>query len=342
MIDSQQPRGTKTFLSIVAPAFNEEGGLHEFQRRVEQVMTTAGLDYEIVFVNDGSSDSTLAEMHQIRAQHRNVTVVNLSRNFGKEIAMTAGLAHASGHAVVLIDTDLQDPPELIPEMVMRWREGFDMVYAQRTLRHGETWLKKKTAALFYSLVRRMGSAPIPENAGDYRLMDKRVVEALLQLPESHRFMKGLFAWVGFRQIAIPFVREPRLTGKTKFNYWKLWNFALEGVTSFTIMPLKMATYIGLIVAFSAFLYAMIIIFKTVVFGDPVQGFTTIMVTMLFMGGVQLIVLGVIGEYLGRIFNETKRRPLYLVESISWSEQAAHLRGEDVAPPQALVRIKARA
>jgi glycosyltransferase involved in cell wall biosynthesis len=307
-------------LSVVAPAFDEEDNLREFYSRINRVMSRHALTYEIVFVNDGSSDGTLAVMLDIRARNKNVTAVNLSRNFGKEIAMTAGLAYALGDAVVVIDTDLQDPPELIPEMARLWKNGADVVYAQRTDREGESWLKKRTAAWFYKLMRSTGPVSLPSNAGDYRLMDRRVARAVLQFKESHRFMKGLFTWVGFRQIALPYVRNARFTGKTKFNYWKLWNFAIEGVTSFTILPLKLATYAGVIVALAAILRAAYVAFKTLVFGDPVPGFTTIIVTMLLLGGIQLMVLGIMGEYLGRIFDETKRRPLYLVESVHLSEQ----------------------
>lgn len=311
--------GTPGLVSIVAPAFNEQEGLAEFVRRIDAVMERARLNHEIVFVNDGSSDETLAAMRALQAGSERITVVNLSRNFGKEIAMTAGLAHAAGDVVVIIDTDLQDPPELIPDMVAEWRNGYDVVYAQREVREGETWLKTATAGLFYSMVKRMGQTPIPENVGDFRLMSRRAVAALLQLPETHRFMKGLYAWVGFPQKAIRYTRHARYAGATKFNYWKLWNFAIEGITSFTIVPLKLATYIGTLVASLAFCYGLFIALRTLIVGDEVQGFTTIMVTMLGIGGVQLIVLGVIGEYLGRVFNETKRRPLYLVESVRWSD-----------------------
>jgi glycosyltransferase involved in cell wall biosynthesis len=302
-------------LSIVAPAFNEEDGLNEFAHRIAAVMNSANLPFEIVFVNDGSTDQTLAVMQSLQSESNCITVINLSRNFGKEIAMTAGLAHASGDAVVVIDTDLQDPPELIPTMVEGWRQGYDVVYAQRVERHGESWPKKVTARLFYMAVRRMGPTPIPENVGDFRLMTRRVVDALLQIPECHRFMKGLYTWVGYKQKAISYNRDPRYRGETKFNYWKLWNFAIEGITSFTILPLKIATYLGVAVASLAFLYSIIIFLKTLFFGDPVQGFTTIMVTMLLLSGVQLVVMGIMGEYLGRVFDETKRRPLYLVESV---------------------------
>ena len=309
-------------ISIVVPAYNEESGLEEFCRRVEEVMTGAQLRFEIVFVNDGSTDGTLAELRRLRGKSDAITIVNLSRNFGKEIAMTAGIAHARGDALVIIDADLQDPPELIPEMVAAWREGFDTVYAQRASREGESWLKKFTARAFYRVVAELGPAPIPPNVGDFRLISRRLANALLRLPEQHRFMKGLYAWVGFPHKAITFNRDARFAGTTKWNYWKLWNLALEGITSFTIAPLKMATYLGLTVAVFAFAYGAYILIRTLFVGDTVQGFPTVIVTVLFLGGVQLIVLGLLGEYLGRVFNETKRRPLYLAESVTWANVGA--------------------
>ena len=316
-------------VSIVAPAYNEEGGLAQFVRRVDVAMRGSGARYEIVFVNDGSSDGTLSVMQALRAKNADITIVNLSRNFGKETAMTAGIAHAIGDAIVIIDTDLQDPPELIPEMIAGWRAGYDVVYAQRIERAGETWMKRTTASLFYRAVRRMGPVPIPENTGDFRLISRRAAQALLRIPERHRFMKGLYAWIGFPQKAIPYRREARFTGRSKWNYWQLWNLALEGITSFTIVPLKLATYLGFAIALVAFAYGLMIVAKAILFGEPVRGFPTIMSLMLLLGGVQLIVLGFIGEYLGRIFDETKQRPLYLLESVLWSEAA---KGRNKASP----------
>jgi glycosyltransferase involved in cell wall biosynthesis len=308
-------------ISVVAPAYNEADGLTEFVHRVGAVMREHGVDYEIVFVNDGSTDHTLLVMQSLRAVNPNITIVNLSRNFGKETAMTAGIAHAIGDAIVIIDTDLQDPPELIPEMIDGWRAGYDVVFAQRVERAGETWLKKTTARLFYWTVRRMGPVPIPENTGDFRLISRRAAHALLQMPERHRFMKGLYAWIGFPQKALPYRRQARFTGRSKWNYWQLWNLAIEGITSFTIVPLKLATYMGFLIAMASFAYGLLIVVKALFFGEPVRGFPTIMSVMLLLGGVQLIVLGFIGEYLGRIFDETKQRPLYLLESVAWSAVA---------------------
>jgi glycosyltransferase involved in cell wall biosynthesis len=226
--------------------------------------------------------------------------------------MTAGLDHARGDAVVVIDADLQDPPELIPELVLKWKEGFDVVYARRSVREGETFVKKATAKLFYRAIQSISRVNIPPDTGDFRLLSRRAVESLKLLREQHRFMKGLFAWIGYPQVAVYYRRDPRLAGKTKWNYWRLWNFAIEGITSFSIAPLKLATYVGLLTAVGAFLAAGVVVYKTIFYGDPVRGYPSLMVVVLFLGGVQLMSLGMIGEYLGRMFNETKQRPLYLV------------------------------
>jgi glycosyltransferase involved in cell wall biosynthesis len=313
-------------LSVVAAAYNEEEVLPEFHRRLSSVLNSLSLGAEIVYVNDGSTDHTLAAMRALQESDARVAVVDLSRNFGKEIAMTAGLDHATGDAVVVIDADLQDPPELIPEMLRTFREGYDVVYAQRMSRAGETALKRGTAYLFYRVIQMISRVQIPEDTGDYRLLSRRAVEALRQLREHHRFMKGLFAWIGYPQKAVPYRREPRLAGQTKWNYWSLWNFALEGFTSFTIAPLKVATYIGLTTALAAFLFAARIIYKTLRYGDPVAGYPSLMVVILFLGAVQLVTLGIIGEYLGRMFDETKQRPLYLIKGYSPAKR--RLQGAD--------------
>jgi glycosyltransferase involved in cell wall biosynthesis len=294
----------------VVPAYNEEEGLLELHRRHTAVLENLDADWEVLYVNDGSSDGTLSVLNGFNDPR--VAIIDLSRNFGKEIAMTAGLDHARGDAVVVIDADLQDPPELIPELVRRWREGFDVVYARRAARDGETLVKKATAKLFYRAIQFLSRVKIPADTGDYRLLSRRAVEALRLLREQHRFMKGLFAWIGFPQVAVYYHRDPRFAGSTKWNYWNLWNFALEGITSFSIGPLKIATYVGLLTALASFLAAGVIIYKTIVYGEAVRGYPSLMVVMLFLGGVQLMSLGMIGEYLGRMFNETKRRPLYLV------------------------------
>ncbi|MEW6118589.1 MAG: glycosyltransferase family 2 protein [Pseudomonadota bacterium] len=318
--DTREP-APRPIVSVIAPAYNEEAVLPEFHRRLVSVFENCDCDLEIVYVNDGSRDGTIAVLRALHAQDPRVTVVDLSRNFGKEIAMTAGFDHACGDAVVVIDTDLQDPPELIPDMIRLWRDGHDVVYAQRTAREGESWFKKATASTFYRLIQRMSRVRIPEDTGDFRLMSRRAVDALLQLREQHRFMKGLFAWVGFPAVALPYRRDPRFAGETKWNYWKLWNFALEGITSFSTVPLKLASYLGLLISIFAFVYAGIVIYKTLVFGEPVQGYPSLMVVVLMLGGIQLASLGIIGEYLGRMFNETKQRPLYFTQALLPSRHA---------------------
>jgi glycosyltransferase involved in cell wall biosynthesis len=312
--------GVSPLFSVIVPAYNEEDGIAEFHRRLSDVMNGVG-EWEVVYVNDGSRDRTGPFIEAMRQSDPHIALVNLSRNFGKEIATTAGLDHARGDAVILIDADLQDPPELIPELVAGWREGYDMVYAQRQIREGETWLKRTTARLFYRIMQNVGGVQLPPNTGDFRLMSRRVVDALLQLREQHRFMKGLFAWVGFPTKAVLYNRAARHAGETKWNYPKLWGLAMEGLTSFTVMPLKVATYLGLAVAIFAVIFGGQVVVKTILFGNSVAGYPSLMTVILFLGGVQLITLGVIGEYLGRVFNETKGRPLYLVERYSPSLSA---------------------
>ncbi len=306
---------TRPALSVVVPAYNEQEVLPEFHRRLAAAMAGIGLSWEVVYVNDGSRDTTLAVMLGLRDADPCVAVVNLSRNFGKEIALTAGLDHArAADAVVVIDADLQDPPEVIPALVAVWREGVDVVYAQRNTRDGETWLKKTTAAGFYRVMQSLGGkVQLPPDVGDFRLMSRRAVDALLKLREQHRFMKGLFAWVGFPSKAVRYDRAPRAAGTTKWNYWKLWNFSLEGITSFTVGPLKIATYLGLAVSVFAAVYIVQLLVRTALYGNPVAGYPSLMAVVLFLGGCQMMMLGIIGEYLGRIFNETKGRPLYVVE-----------------------------
>ncbi len=295
-------------LTIVVPCFNEAAVLPAFHARLHAALL--GFAWDVIYVNDGSTDKTLATLRGLPG----ASVLNLSRNFGKEAAATAGIDLATGDAVVLIDADLQDPPELIPEMVAAWHRGFDMVYAQRRVRAGETWFKKTSAAYFYRLMQRVGRVQLPPDTGDFRLMSRRVVDAVKQLREQHRFMKGLFAWVGYPSCAVLYDREPRAAGVSKWSYWRLWNFAIDGVTAFTVMPLKIATYMGLLVAFASGVYGGLILIDTLLYGNAVPGYPSLVVIVLFLGGVQLMTLGVIGEYLGRVFNETKQRPLYLVES----------------------------
>jgi glycosyltransferase involved in cell wall biosynthesis len=301
-------------LSVVVPTCNEEEVLPEFHRRLSAVMTGLTPDWEVIYVNDGSTDATFAVLAALARNDPRVRVIDLSRNFGKEIAMTAGLDHSVGDATILIDADLQDPPELIEDFVGAWRrDGVDVVYGKRRERSGESFVKKLTAHYFYRLMQRVSRVPMPEDTGDFRLMSRRAVTALQQLREQHRFMKGLFAWIGFPQQAIHYTRDPRFAGASKFNYWKLWNFALEGITSFTTAPLRLATYIGLFVATCAFAFGTYIVYDTLVHGNPVAGYPSLIVVTLFLGGVQLAFIGVLGEYVGRMFDESKGRPLYLVK-----------------------------
>jgi len=321
---ADRPEGTpRPVLSVVVPAYNEQEVLPRFHDRLVPVMDQVGLPWEVVYVNDGSRDGTLAVMLGLRDADPRVAVINLSRNFGKEIALTAGLDHAAAaEAVIVIDADLQDPPEVIPDLIAAWRRGFDIAYAKRRAREGETWLKKATAAAFYRVMQRVGGkVDLPADTGDFRLISRRALDALLALREQHRFMKGLFAWVGFPSTPVLYDRAPRAAGETKWNYWRLWNLSLEGITAFTVGPLKVATYLGLFTAIVAGIYGVQLIIRTILFGNPVAGYPSLMAVVLFLGGVQLMTLGIIGEYLGRVFNETKGRPLYIVERHLPSEKA---------------------
>ncbi len=314
------PNLKSTQLSIVVPLYNEEKNIDYLFERLTSALNRITSCYEIVCVNDGSKDNTLECLIEQNRCNPAIKVVNLSRNFGKEIALTAGIDYANGAAVIPIDADLQDPPELIAELVAKWREGYDVVYATRRTRQGETWLKRFTADAFYQTIGKMSHVNIPPNTGDFRLLDRKVVEALKQLPERTRFMKGLFAWVGFKQTSILFERQPRFQGKTTWNYWKLWNFALDGIASFSFIPLKVWSYLGLSVSLISLVYASIIIIRTLIFGVDIPGYASLMVTILFLGGIQLITLGIIGEYLGRVYEEVKGRPLYVVRECYGFEQ----------------------
>lgn len=315
-------------ISVVVPCYNEEAVLPVFFERVGAVLERQGVDYEIIFVNDGSRDATAAVIRAMCFRDPRVKLVDLSRNFGKEIAMTAGIDFSAGTAVVVIDADLQDPPELIPAMIDLWREGNDVVYATRSGRDGETALKKITAHLFYWVLGRLSRVRIPENTGDFRLMSRRAVDALKLIRERHRFMKGLFSWIGYRQTSVTYRRDPRFAGSTKWSYWKLWNLAIEGITSFSYGPLQAASFFGAVIALLAVCYAIFLIVRVCIYGIDVPGYASIMVTILFIGAVQLITLGIMGEYIGRLFNEAKQRPLYLVQEMVGieSQQAASAHG----------------
>jgi len=309
-----------TRLCVVVPAFNESEGLREFHARLGAVLDGLDLESEVLYVDDGSRDDTWAVMCSLRAADLRVATLKLSRNFGKELAMTAGLDAADGDAVIVIDADLQDPPELIPSFLQHWREGYDVVYGTRSTRAGETSLKRFTSAAFYRVMQSVSATPVPRDTGDFRLMNRRSLDALKQLRERQRFMKGLFTWVGFRQKAVVYDRDPRFAGASKFNYWRLWNFALEGITSFSGAPLKVATYVGIFTALLAFGFGIVVLGKALFFGDAVRGYPSLMLVVLFLGGVQLMALGMIGEYLGRLYMEAKQRPLYLVDE--WREPAS--------------------
>lgn len=300
-------------ISIVAPFYNESEGVEVFHERMVSVVGGMdGLRFELVCVNDGSDDDTLARLRRLAESDARVRVIDLSRNFGKEAALSAGLDAARGDAVIPIDADLQDPPELIPALIAQWRNGFEVVLARRVDRDTDTFMKRWTAGLFYRLHNLIGDVRIPENVGDFRLLDRRVADALRALPERCRFMKGMFAWLGFRTAVVDYRRAPRAAGRSKFSGWRLWNLAIEGITGFSTVPLRIWTYIGAAVSFTAFAYAAFIVGRTLLLGADVPGYASLIVIMLFLGGVQLIGIGVIGEYVGRIYLETKQRPVYLV------------------------------
>lgn len=301
-------------VSLLIPAYNEEETISLLYNELNRVLDDIyDYEFEIFFVNDGSSDNTLNILRNLQQWDNRVNYISFSRNFGKETAMAAGLDYVSGDAVVILDADLQDPPELIKDMILYWEKGYDDVYAKRRSREGETWFKKFTSRTFYRLLQKMTKIPIQEDTGDFRLLDRRAVESLKKIREKQRYTKGMFSWIGFNKKEILFDRKPRAAGETKWNYLKLFNLALEGVTSFTTFPLRISTIIGIIVSIFSIVYMFIILIKSIIWKDAVQGYPSMMVTILFLGGVQLISLGIIGEYIGRIFNETKYRPLYIID-----------------------------
>lgn len=306
----------RKLISIIVPFLNEEESLPALYERLSAVAKGIDYDFQFLFVNDGSTDRSLDLLKGYAESDTRIAYVDLSRNFGKEIAMAAGFEYASGDAVIVMDADLQDPPELIPEMVRWWEEGYDDVYAQRTSRKGETAMKKLTSFLFYRLLERVARVAIQKDTGDFRLLSRKALDALRSLRENQRYTKGLFSLIGFKKKAVPFERDPRHAGKTKWNYRKLADLAIEGITSFTTVPLKMANIFGFILSGVSFLYIIFVIVKTLVFGDPVAGYPSMISIILFIGGIQLIGMGIIGEYLGRIFMETKKRPLYFVNETS--------------------------
>ena len=311
----QLPLHRPPTLSIVVPVHNETGSIEPFLARTTPVLKglAKNFDYEIVVVDVGSTDATLAELLEARKASPRIKVVALSRNFGKDTALAAGLAHATGKGVIPMDVDLQDPPEVIPEMYAHWRAGFDVVNARRADRSSDTWLKRTTSKAFYRIFNQMADRPILEDVGDYRLLDRRVVDVINQFPERARFMKGLFSWVGFSHTTVEYQRAERHAGVTKWKYWKLCNFAVDGITSFTTVPLRIWTYFGAFIAFLAFVFAVALVIRTLAFGVDTPGYASLMVVILGLGGMNLLSLGVIGEYLGRTYTEVKGRPLYIVD-----------------------------
>lgn len=320
-------------LSLVVPMYNEADVVAELFARVVPVLEGVTADYEIVCVNDGSSDGTLPLLIGAHEANPRIKVLDLTRNFGKEVALSAGLDHASGDAVIPFDADLQDPPELIPEMVSKWKAGHEVVIAVRRDRSQDTYPKRVTAMAFHRIMGRLSEVPIPADAGDFRLMDRRVVEMLGRLPERTRFMKGIFAWLGFQPAMIDYTRPARASGRSKWKPWQLWNFALDGILSFTTLPLRIWTYFGIAVALAAMGYMTFIIVRTLVLGIDVPGYASVVVFILFFSGLNMVGLGIIGEYLGRVFIEVKSRPLYLVRTSIGFDDASAQAGTGSPPPE---------
>ncbi|MEP9318843.1 glycosyltransferase family 2 protein [Pseudomonas sp. LABIM340] len=305
----------KRKISLVIPFYNEEEGIRNTFHEIEKHIGDSRYEWEIIAINDGSSDKTLEVLGDIAPSGYTISVVDLSRNFGKEAALSAGLCQATGDAIIPLDADLQDPPSLISDMIQKWEEGYDVVLAKRLDRTSDSVLKRYTAAAFYSVINKMSEVAIPENVGDFRLMDRRVVNVITSLPETRRFMKGLFAWAGFRTTTVEYVRPARAAGDTKFSGWKLWNLALEGVTSFSTIPLKIWSYIGFLVAIGAFGYGALIVIRTLIFGIDIPGYASLISILLFVSGLQMVGLGILGEYVGRIYMESKNRPPFIVRSV---------------------------
>jgi len=312
-------RRPTALISIVTAFYNEEDSIPTYFQVLEETAAALPCRVEFVCVNDGSRDGTPSLLRAHAANARHVRVIELSRNFGKEAAITAGLAQARGDAAVVIDADLQDPPALIGDFVRKWREGFDVVYGIRRCRRSDSWLKRVTAWAFYSLFARLADTGLPAGAGDFRLMDRRALDAFLAMPERNRFLKGLFAWIGFRQTGVEFARPARVAGRSAWSYFKLVNLAFDGITGFSIAPLRLSSLFGALVSLMAFVYAMMLIVRTLVWGADVPGYASVMVVMMFLGGMQLLCLGLIGEYLGRLYIESKKRPLYVVSDVHEGE-----------------------
>lgn len=314
-------------LSIIVPIYNEEPSISELHRRLTLAAEGFGVTYELLFVNDGSRDRSGILLRTLAEQDSRIRIVDFARNFGHQIAITAGMDYAQGDAVVVIDADLQDPPEVIGPMLAKWREGYDVVYAIRERREGDTFFKRSTAALFYRLLRRITSVDIPLDTGDFRLMSRRAIDAMKLFNERNRFVRGLVSWIGFRQTGITFVREERYAGETKYPLKKMIRFALDGIVSFSFVPLQLATVFGFIASALSFLGILWAVYMRVFTNETIAGWTSLMVIVLFLGGVQMITLGIIGEYIGRIYDEVKRRPLYLVQELIGFERGLAASGE---------------
>ena len=303
-------------VTVIVPSFNESDVIEEFHQRLTEVLNRLSFATELIYIDDGSTDDTWKKLQALPACKSEQLLICLSRNFGKEAAMSAGLEASHGDAVILIDCDLQDPPELIPWMLTEWQQGYDIINMRRRKRLGESWLKRASATAYYRILNRLSDIHIPENVGDFRLLSRRVVNHINALPEKTRYMKGLFAWPGFQQKELLFDRDPRQAGNTKWRYLKLFGLAFEGITSFSTQPLKLATWSGLCISLLSLTYASAIIIKKLLFGDVVAGYTSLMVVVLFLGGIQLLAMGLLGEYVGRIFVESKQRPRYLTQKIT--------------------------
>lgn len=305
---------TKPFISIVCPCYNEEEVINHFLKNITKILATSNKTYEIIFIDDGSTDNTLQVLIESKNNYEHLKILKLSRNFGKEIALTAGIDATIGETVVPIDVDLQDPPEIILDFIKKYEEGYDVVVGKRVDRTSDTFAKKFSAEAFYKFHNKISDINIPNNVGDYRLMSRKVVDEIKKLPESQRFMKGIFAWIGFKTATIEYKREVRVAGETSFNGWKLWNFALDGITSFSTVPLRIWLYIGVVISALSFIYGSIIIIKTLIFGVDIAGYASMLTVVLFLGGVQLMGIGILGEYIGRIYIESKNRPIYIIEN----------------------------
>ena len=312
---SKPLRNDKPFVSLVIPVYNEENMFIIFLDAIHEELDSKNVQYEIIFINDGSTDNTLPRLVERSKADPLIKIINLSRNFGKEAALSAGIDFSRGDVVIPMDVDLQDPPHLIPEFISKWQEGYDVVYGLRASRISDSMIKRTTAGFFYRVFNRISEHKIPENTGDFRLIDRKVVETLKRLPERNRFMKGLFSWVGFNTIGVSYERQPRQADETSWKYWKLWNFAIDGIVGFSTAPLRVWVYIGALVAMLSFLYGSFIIIKVLLTGIDVPGYASMMIVILFLGGIQLLSMGILGEYVGRLFTEVKSRPIYIIDTV---------------------------